>query len=171
MHAGMEAGAGMLMNAPAGLRRTMVVLSDGQPNVGLVERRSSSRQFTQTLRPIGVSTLGFGIHHDENVLHRDRDRGLGPLRLRLRSDRSRASISRVLRSRTAASSPNQLAARAAAGRRRRAAARPAGDAASPSAVTASGAASATCSSTSSGSSRSSSRSMSRRRPRVSSPRS
>jgi len=67
MHAGMEAGAALLLTAPAGLRRTMVVLSDGQPNVGI----SSATQlaaYTQTLRPIGVSTLGFGLHHDENVL-------------------------------------------------------------------------------------------------------
>lgn len=67
IHAGMEVGAGVLVNAPAGLRRTMVVLSDGQPNDGL----SSADQlamYTSGLRPIGVSTLGFGIHHDENIL-------------------------------------------------------------------------------------------------------
>lgn len=67
MHAGMEAAAGILAAAPAGLRKTMVVLSDGQPNVGL----SSAEQlaaYTSTLRPIGVSTLGFGLHHDENIL-------------------------------------------------------------------------------------------------------
>lgn len=67
MHAGIEAGAGILASAPAGLRRAMVVLSDGQPNIGL----SSPDQLAQLvtgLRPIGVSSLGFGIHHDENVL-------------------------------------------------------------------------------------------------------
>jgi Ca-activated chloride channel family protein len=67
MHAGIEAGAGLLATAPAGLRRAMVVLSDGQPNAGL----SSPDQLAQLvtgLRPIGVSSLGFGIHHDENVL-------------------------------------------------------------------------------------------------------
>ena len=67
MHAGMEAGAALLMTAPAGLRRTMVVLSDGQPNVG-ISSATQLAQYTQTLRPIGVSTLGFGLHHDENVL-------------------------------------------------------------------------------------------------------
>jgi Ca-activated chloride channel family protein len=67
IHAGMEAGAALLMTAPAGLRRTMVVLSDGQPNIGL-QSPTQLAQFTQTLRPIGVSTLGFGLHHDENVL-------------------------------------------------------------------------------------------------------
>jgi Ca-activated chloride channel family protein len=67
MHAGMEAGAAVLMTAPVGLRRTMVVLSDGQPNVGIASATQLA-QYTQSLRPIGVSTLGFGLHHDENVL-------------------------------------------------------------------------------------------------------
>jgi Ca-activated chloride channel homolog len=67
MHAGMEAAAALLLTAPAGLRRTMVVLSDGQPNVGM-SSATQLAQYTQTLRPIGVSTLGFGLHHDENVL-------------------------------------------------------------------------------------------------------
>ncbi|HEY5949790.1 MAG TPA: VWA domain-containing protein, partial [Kofleriaceae bacterium] len=67
MHAGMETAAAVLMHAPAGLRRTMVVLSDGQPNVG-ISSASQLAQYTQSLRPIGVSTLGFGLHHDENVL-------------------------------------------------------------------------------------------------------
>ncbi len=67
MHGGIEVGAGVLVTAPAGLRRAMVVLSDGQPNVGL----SSADQlagFVTSLRPIGVSTLGFGLHHSEDVL-------------------------------------------------------------------------------------------------------
>lgn len=67
MHAGIEAGAGILLSAAPGLRRAMVVLSDGQPNVGL----SSPEQLAQIvsgLRPIGVSSLGFGLQHDENVL-------------------------------------------------------------------------------------------------------
>ncbi|HSD86643.1 MAG TPA: FHA domain-containing protein [Kofleriaceae bacterium] len=67
MHAGMEAGAGVLMSAPAGLRRTMVVLSDGQPNVG-ISAPDQLAHYTAGLRPIGVSTLGFGLHHDEKVL-------------------------------------------------------------------------------------------------------
>lgn len=67
MHGGMEIGAAVLMTAPAGLRRAMVVLSDGQPNVGL-SSASQLAQYTSTLRPIGVSTLGFGLHHSEDVL-------------------------------------------------------------------------------------------------------
>jgi Ca-activated chloride channel family protein len=67
IHAGIAVAAGVLANAPAGLRRAMVVLSDGQPNRGLVTA-SDLAAFTASLRPIGVSSLGFGAHHDENVL-------------------------------------------------------------------------------------------------------
>lgn len=67
MHAGMEAAAGVLVSAPSGLRRTMLVLSDGQPNQG-ISSASQLAQYATSLRPIGVSTLGFGLHHDENVL-------------------------------------------------------------------------------------------------------
>jgi Ca-activated chloride channel family protein len=68
MHAGLEAGAGLLMTAPAPLRRVMVVLSDGQPNRGLSSADQLSA-YVRTLRPLGVSSLGFGLHHDENVLN------------------------------------------------------------------------------------------------------
>lgn len=67
LHAGLEAGAGLLVTAPAGLRRVMVVLSDGQPNRGLAAAGQLAA-YVQSLRPIGVSSLGFGLHHDENVL-------------------------------------------------------------------------------------------------------
>ena len=68
LHSGLAAGAGLLMTAPSGLRRIMVVLSDGEPNVGIcspVELGS----YVRSLRPLGVSSLGFGLHHDEDVLH------------------------------------------------------------------------------------------------------
>jgi Ca-activated chloride channel family protein len=66
LHAGLEVAAGVLMTAPAGLRRVMVVLSDGQPNIGL----RSSTELAALVRglELAVSSLGFGIHHDENVL-------------------------------------------------------------------------------------------------------
>lgn len=66
MHGGIAAAAGLLATAPAGLRRTMVVLSDGQPNVGL----SSATQLAEFVRGlrVAVSSLGFGLHHDEAVL-------------------------------------------------------------------------------------------------------
>ena len=66
MHGGIGAAAALLLTAPAGLRRVMVVLSDGQPNVGL----SSATGLADYVRGLGVavSSLGFGLHHDENVL-------------------------------------------------------------------------------------------------------
>ena len=67
IHAGIAVGAGVLATAPDGLRRAMVVLSDGQPNRGLVTAADLAA-FTSSLRPIGVSSLGFGAHHDEQVL-------------------------------------------------------------------------------------------------------
>jgi Ca-activated chloride channel homolog len=67
IHAGIEAGAGILAAAPQGLRRAMVVLSDGKPNLGY-SSPDQLASLVSSLRPIGVSSLGFGIHHDENVL-------------------------------------------------------------------------------------------------------
>ena len=66
MHGGIGAAAALLLTAPAGLRRVMVVLSDGQPNVGI----SSPTDLADYVRGLGVavSSLGFGLHHDENVL-------------------------------------------------------------------------------------------------------
>lgn len=66
MHGGIEVAAGVLATAPSGLRRVMVVLSDGQPNIGL----STAAQLATYVKSLGVavSTLGFGLHHDENVL-------------------------------------------------------------------------------------------------------
>ena len=66
MHGGIAAAAGVLATAPVGLRRTMVVLSDGQPNVGI----SSATELGDYVRglKVAVSSLGFGLHHDEAVL-------------------------------------------------------------------------------------------------------
>jgi Ca-activated chloride channel family protein len=66
MHGGIAAAAGILATAPAGLRRTMIVLSDGQPNVGI----SSATQLGDFVRglKVAVSSLGFGLHHDDAVL-------------------------------------------------------------------------------------------------------
>ncbi|HEY4175275.1 MAG TPA: VWA domain-containing protein [Kofleriaceae bacterium] len=63
---GIAVAAGVLMTARAGLRRVMVVMSDGQPNIG--ERTPSG--LGEMVRGLGlaVSSLGFGLHHDENVL-------------------------------------------------------------------------------------------------------
>ncbi len=66
MHGGIEVAAGVLVTARQGLRRVMVVMSDGQPNIGL----QSATDLANYVRSLGlaVSTLGFGLHHDENVL-------------------------------------------------------------------------------------------------------
>ncbi len=66
LHNGLEVAAGVLAVARPGLRRVLVLMSDGQPNVGL----SSAAQLAAFTRSLGlaVSTLGFGLHHDEVVL-------------------------------------------------------------------------------------------------------
>jgi Ca-activated chloride channel family protein len=63
---GISVAAGVLMTARPGLRRVMVVMSDGQPNIG--ERTPTG--LGDMVRGLGlaVSSLGFGLHHDENVL-------------------------------------------------------------------------------------------------------
>ena len=66
MHAGLGTAAGVLMAAPAGLRRVIVLLSDGQPNVGLASPAELGA-YVKSLK-LAVSTLGFGLQHDENVL-------------------------------------------------------------------------------------------------------
>jgi Ca-activated chloride channel family protein len=66
LHGGLELAAGVLMTAPAGLRRVMVVMSDGRPNVGLAVAAHLA-SYVAGLR-LAVSSLGFGLSHDENVL-------------------------------------------------------------------------------------------------------
>jgi Ca-activated chloride channel family protein len=66
LHGGLEVAAGVLMTAPAGLRRAMVVMSDGHPNVGLSSATDLSR-YVAGLK-LAVSSLGFGLSHDEAVL-------------------------------------------------------------------------------------------------------
>src|SRR5262245_57581810 len=66
LHGGLGVGAGVLLTAPGGLRRTMVVMSDGQPNVGL-SAPSELAGYVTSLK-LAVSSLGFGTSHDENVL-------------------------------------------------------------------------------------------------------
>jgi len=63
---GINVAAGVLMTAPTGLRRAMVVMSDGQPNVGLAAPAELAAHVTGL--KLAVSSLGFGTSHDENVL-------------------------------------------------------------------------------------------------------
>jgi len=67
LHGGLGVAAGVLMTAPAGLRRAMVVMSDGQPNVGLASASDLAGYVTGL--KLAVSSLGFGLQHDENVLN------------------------------------------------------------------------------------------------------
>lgn len=66
MQHGIAVAAGVLMTARAGLRRAMVVMSDGQPNIG--ERTPAGLAEMVRGLQLAVSSLGFGLHHDENVL-------------------------------------------------------------------------------------------------------
>jgi Ca-activated chloride channel family protein len=72
LHAGLEAGAGVLAaslaggDAAAAPRRALVVMSDGQPNIGL----TSAAELAGLVKSLGIATsaLGFGLHHDDVVL-------------------------------------------------------------------------------------------------------
>jgi hypothetical protein len=64
---GMRTAVSALEPAPADLRRAMVVLSDGQPNAG-IRTAEGLAELAASLRPCGVSTLGFGLSHDESIL-------------------------------------------------------------------------------------------------------
>lgn len=66
LHGGLEVAAGVLVTAPAGLRRAMVVMSDGKPNVGLASASDLAAYVTGL--KLAVSSLGFGLQHDEAVL-------------------------------------------------------------------------------------------------------
>ena len=66
LHGGLEVAAGVLMTAPAGLRRAMVVMSDGRPNLGLASAAELGAYVTGL--KLAVSALGFGLSHDETVL-------------------------------------------------------------------------------------------------------
>src|SRR5262249_13856433 len=68
LRAGLARATGMLMTVPDGLRRMIVVLSDGQHNLGITSGDELAA-YVRTLRPIGISSLGLGVHHDEDVLH------------------------------------------------------------------------------------------------------
>jgi Ca-activated chloride channel homolog len=66
LHGGIEVAAGVLVTAPAGLRRAMVVMSDGHPNIG-ISAPAGLASYVAGLK-LAVSSLGFGMSHDENVL-------------------------------------------------------------------------------------------------------
>ncbi|HEX7843626.1 MAG TPA: VWA domain-containing protein, partial [Kofleriaceae bacterium] len=61
LHGGLELAAGVLVTAPSGLRRAMVVMSDGKPNVGLSSATDLAAYVTGL--KLAVSSLGFGLQH------------------------------------------------------------------------------------------------------------
>lgn len=63
---GIGVAAAVLQQARAGLRQVIVVLSDGKPTNGL----RAPGELAAYVRGLGVavSSLGFGLHYDENVL-------------------------------------------------------------------------------------------------------
>jgi len=92
------------MTAPDGLRRVMVVLSDGEPNIGIGSPVALG-DYVRSLRPLGVSSLGFGLHHDEDVLHAIATAGSGRYAYVPDPIAARIDLSPGQRSRTAASWP------------------------------------------------------------------
>jgi Ca-activated chloride channel family protein len=75
LHGGIEVAAGVLMTAPPGLRRAMVVMSDGRPNVGLSSAPDLAGYVSKL--KLAVSSLGFGLQHDEVVLDAIANAGSG----------------------------------------------------------------------------------------------
>ncbi len=75
---GLELAASLHAGAPnEHERRVVVLLSDGQPNVGLSTRQALG-ELSKSIRPqAAVSTLGYGARHDEGVLLAIADQGGG----------------------------------------------------------------------------------------------
>jgi Ca-activated chloride channel family protein len=69
MAGGLELARSILPPREAGERQIVVLMSDGQPNVG-VSTKHGLASIARAIRDsgAGVSTLGFGAHHDEAVL-------------------------------------------------------------------------------------------------------
>lgn len=77
---GLRAAHAMASVSPEGFRRAVVLLSDGQPNIGL-SRVDELRDLARTMRKdASIATLGFGRHHDEDVLSAISDGGGGVYR-------------------------------------------------------------------------------------------
>lgn len=67
--AGMSCAASLFPPRSAGEQQILLLLSDGQPNVGPSTPRALASEAAQIrARSVAVSTLGYGTHHDENVL-------------------------------------------------------------------------------------------------------
>jgi Ca-activated chloride channel family protein len=77
IEAGLERSAEMMATTPAGMRRGVVLLSDGAPNVG-AHTADALREVVRRHRPdISFFSLGYGIDHCEDVLAAVGDAGGG----------------------------------------------------------------------------------------------
>lgn len=77
IEAGLDRSAEMLSTTPAGMRRGVVLLSDGAPNVG-AHTADALRDVVRRHRPdISFFSLGYGVDHCEDVLAAVGDAGGG----------------------------------------------------------------------------------------------
>jgi Ca-activated chloride channel family protein len=78
MQAGLELSESALVaQKREGARRTVLLLSDGAPNVGAATPDALAQIVTGMRKNVSVSTLGYGINHNEDVLARIADAGGG----------------------------------------------------------------------------------------------
>jgi Ca-activated chloride channel family protein len=78
MYAGLELSASTLLSQRReGARRAVMLLSDGAPNVGPCTPELLAQLATDMRKNVSVSTLGYGINHNEDILSRIADAGGG----------------------------------------------------------------------------------------------
>ncbi len=68
IEAGLRAAAGMLPRRAEGERQIVLLLSDGAPNVGISDIDGLAGLVAAMRPDVTVSTLGFGPHHNEDIL-------------------------------------------------------------------------------------------------------
>jgi Ca-activated chloride channel family protein len=77
IEAGLRLAAGLFQGRNEHERQSMMLLSDGKPNVGM-SRANELGSLAATWRPdISIASLGFGEHHDEDILHAISSAGSG----------------------------------------------------------------------------------------------
>jgi Ca-activated chloride channel family protein len=78
IQAGLELSeATLVQQKREGARRTVLLLSDGAPNVGAATPEALAQIVTGMRQNLSVSTLGYGMNHNEDVLSRISDAGGG----------------------------------------------------------------------------------------------
>ncbi|MBX3219421.1 MAG: FHA domain-containing protein [Labilithrix sp.] len=77
IEAGLDRSAELLASTPASMRRAVILLSDGAPNVG-AHTSDALREVVRRHRPaISFFSLGYGVDHSEDVLSAIGDAGGG----------------------------------------------------------------------------------------------